>query len=208
MMKRTILNKSIQHMQIIGKKNDWETDKDFYAKSCKKYKINPKIDVCADSNNTLCQDFFDRNKNGLDQDFKKSFFMNPPYDPDYLCMSCNLINSFVSITFTLPPDSNKKAKKTRETKCDNCGAGMKMRKVLHRGVSEWLEKGYIQHLKHNVDGMILTFAKTDTKWWHEFVEDKAEVHFIKGRLRFNSGGIRSAYPAPYGSCFIIYRKKK
>ena len=71
--------------------------------------------------------------------------------------------------------------------------------------------------KNQVNALILTFAKTDVKWWHDFVEDTAEVHFIKGRIRFNDKDGKPAMfydkrkqkyvkgCAPYGSCWIIFR---
>ena len=75
-------------------------------------------------------------------------------------------------------------------------------------IYDFISYGYEQCKKHNVTGMFLTFAKTDTKWWHEFVEGMAEVHFIKGRIKFiNPATMQpSKNSAPYPSCFIIYRK--
>jgi len=69
-----------------------------------------------------------------------------------------------------------------------------------------MKKAYESHIKHNVTGLILVYAKTDTRWWHEFVENKAEVHFIKGRVKFYLDGQISKNSAPYPSCWIIYRK--
>ena len=64
-----------------------------------------------------------------------------------------------------------------------------------------------QHEKHNVDVLILAYAKVDTKWWHDYVEGRSEIHNIKGRIRFNC---KHGYPkdnvAPYPSCWIIWRK--
>lgn len=73
-------------------------------------------------------------------------------------------------------------------------------------VYDFMKKAYNEHLKNNVDALILVYSKTDTKWWHEFVENKAEVHFIKGRIRFNDAdGKPTKNSAPYPSCWIIYR---
>lgn len=77
-----------------------------------------------------------------------------------------------------------------------------------RKMDVWIEYAYEQHKKHNVTGMALVFSKTETQWWHNFVQDKAEVHFIKGRVRYEMGGCPSKNTAPYGSCWIIWRKKK
>lgn len=76
-------------------------------------------------------------------------------------------------------------------------------------VKQFMKYAYEQHKKHNVNALILTFAKTDTKWWHQYVEKKAEVHFIQGRIRFlNGSGHLTKHPAPYPSVWIIYRKEK
>ena len=74
---------------------------------------------------------------------------------------------------------------------------------------EFMHKAYDSHLKHNINILILAYAKTDTKWWHNYVEGIAEVHFIKGRIKFNdSNGVKTKNSAPYPSCWIIYRRKK
>ncbi len=75
-------------------------------------------------------------------------------------------------------------------------------------VDKFMKKAYYQHLKHGIDGLILVFAKTDTKWWHSFVEDKAEIHFIKGRIKFFKDGYETRNSAPYPSCFLIYRLER
>lgn len=75
-------------------------------------------------------------------------------------------------------------------------------------IRQFMRYGYEQHRKHNVNGLCLTYSKTDTKWWHQCVEGKAEVHFIEGRLKFNDEhGMITKHPAPYPSCWIIWRKK-
>ena len=56
--------------------------------------------------------------------------------------------------------------------------------------------------------MILCYAKTDTKWWHEYVEGKAEYHFQKGRIKFLDGqGNLTKNSSPYPSVWIIIRGK-
>lgn len=100
-------------------------------------------------------------------------------------------------------------------------------------VAHFMAKAYFEHKRHNVDALILTYSKTDTKWWHEYVEDRAEVHFIAGRVSFQFKGVRprfcteckvrsytqakrckacgktmTRYSAPYPSVWIIYRGRK
>ena len=60
-------------------------------------------------------------------------------------------------------------------------------------INQWMQKAYEQHLKYNVNALILVFAKTGTKWWHDYVEGKAERHFKKGRIRFLLNGIEPRY---------------
>ena len=38
------------------------------------------------------------------------------------------------------------------------------------------------------------------------IQLKAEIHHIKGRLKFLMDGVKSKNSAPYPSCWIIYRK--
>lgn len=45
-------------------------------------------------------------------------------------------------------------------------------------------------------------ARTDARWFHDYVLGKAEIRFIKGRLKF--GG--SAVNAPFPSMVVIYRQ--
>lgn len=73
-------------------------------------------------------------------------------------------------------------------------------------VKQFMRYAYEQHKKWNVNGLILVYAKTDTRWWHEYVQCKAEVHFIQGRIKFNDYyGRPTQHPAPYPSCWVIYR---
>lgn len=44
-------------------------------------------------------------------------------------------------------------------------------------------------------------SRTDTRWFHEFIYGKAEIRFIKGRLKF--GGHKNS--APFPSMIVIWR---
>ena len=69
-----------------------------------------------------------------------------------------------------------------------------------REVGKWVEKCA------KCDGMavMLLPARTDTRWFHEFIYNKAEVRFIKGRLKF--GGSKNS--APFPSMVVIFRKEE
>ena len=75
-------------------------------------------------------------------------------------------------------------------------------------IAKVMKKAWEEHQKHNIELLLLTYSKTDVRWWHDYVQGKAEVHFIKGRIKFlDSKGIPTKKPAPYPSCWIIFRPK-
>lgn len=69
-----------------------------------------------------------------------------------------------------------------------------------REIGKWVGKAYEESLK-GATVVCLLPVRTDTKWWHSYVEGKAEVRFIKGRLKF--GGAKNS--APFPSCIVIFR---
>jgi phage N-6-adenine-methyltransferase len=50
-------------------------------------------------------------------------------------------------------------------------------------VARWIAKSY-EASKAGATVVCLTYAKTDTRWWHTYVEDYAEVRFLRGRRKF------------------------
>ena len=49
-------------------------------------------------------------------------------------------------------------------------------------------------------GVALLPARTDTKWFHDYIYKKAEIRFIKGRLKFGS----NKNSAPFPSMIVIF----
>lgn len=69
-----------------------------------------------------------------------------------------------------------------------------------RGIIEWARKCH----EASQDGalvVLLVHARTDTRWFHEWVYGKAELRFVKGRLKFGDG----KQSAPFPSLVAIYR---
>lgn len=66
-----------------------------------------------------------------------------------------------------------------------------------RQVGQWVEKA----AKSKATVVMLLPARTDTKWFHEWVLPFGEIEFIKGRLKF--GGAVS--PAPFPSMIVVFR---
>lgn len=46
-------------------------------------------------------------------------------------------------------------------------------------------------------------ARTDTKWFHDFIYHKAEIRFIKGRLKFGN----SKNAAPFPSMVVVFHER-
>lgn len=73
-----------------------------------------------------------------------------------------------------------------------------------REIGKWVEKAYKTNQEHGDLVVMLLPARTDTKWFHDFIYHKAEIRFVKGRLKF--GGSTSG--APFPSMVIIYKQKR
>lgn len=72
-----------------------------------------------------------------------------------------------------------------------------------REIGKWVEKAYIASTWGATVVMLLP-ARTDTKWFHQYIYNKAEIRFIKGRLKFGN----SKTAAPFPSMVVIYRNEE
>lgn len=72
-----------------------------------------------------------------------------------------------------------------------------------RQIGEWVKKAYEESRKPNTLVVMLIPARTDTKWFHDYILGKAEIRFIRGRLKF--GGADNA--APFPSMVVVFRHK-
>ena len=72
-----------------------------------------------------------------------------------------------------------------------------------REIGKWVKKA--SESKGIV--VMLIPARTDTKYWHEYIFNKAsEIRFVKGRIKFELGDCKD--PAPFPSAIIIYNKEE
>lgn len=69
-----------------------------------------------------------------------------------------------------------------------------------RQISKWVRKAFLESVR-GVTTVMLLPARTDVRWFHEYVMHRAEIRFLRGRVRF--GG--SAINAPFSSMIVIYR---
>ena len=68
-----------------------------------------------------------------------------------------------------------------------------------REMPKWIKKCYQHKLGGGIAVMLIP-ARTDTKAFHEYIYGKAEIRFIKGRLKF--GGSKNN--APFPSMVVVF----
>ena len=72
-----------------------------------------------------------------------------------------------------------------------------------REIKDWVMKAFAEKDKAEKIVMLLP-ARTDTRWFHNYIYNKAsEVRFIKGRLKFGD----SENSAPFPSMVVVYSKR-
>ena len=52
--------------------------------------------------------------------------------------------------------------------------------------------------------VMLLPARTDTRWFHDYIYNKAEIRFIPGRLKFNS----QKNSAPFPSMVVVFQQSE
>ena len=72
-----------------------------------------------------------------------------------------------------------------------------------RQIKDWVKKSYEESQKDNTTVVMLIPARTDTIYFHEYIYHKAEIRFIKGRLKF--GNAKNS--APFPSMVVIFEQK-
>lgn len=70
-----------------------------------------------------------------------------------------------------------------------------------RELPKWVKKSYEESKKGALVVMLLP-ARTDTRWFHDYIYGKADIRFLKGRLKFGD----SKNAAPFPSMVVIFNK--
>lgn len=70
-------------------------------------------------------------------------------------------------------------------------------------VSDWVAHAWYSHFYFDTTIVMLLPARTDTKWFHNFIynEPGVEIRFIEGRLKFSN----SKHNAPFPSMLVIFK---
>ena len=67
-------------------------------------------------------------------------------------------------------------------------------------ISKWVEKCYREGIKDNTLVVMLIPSRTDTRYFHDFIYRRAEIRFVRGRVKF--GGKSNA---PFPSMIVVFR---
>ena len=67
-------------------------------------------------------------------------------------------------------------------------------------IGRWVEKGY-EEAQNGATVVMLIPARTETRYWHDYVMRAAEIRFIRGRLRFSGATVN----APFPSAVVVFR---
>lgn len=71
-------------------------------------------------------------------------------------------------------------------------------------IGKWVQKSFEESKKKNTLVVMLIPARTDTRYFHDFIYGKAEIRFIRGRLKFGN----SKTAAPFPSMVVIFKNKE
>ena len=121
------------------------------------------------------QDFFDE----LNEEFE--FTLDPCATPD---------NAKCAKFFTKERDGLKQ---------DWSGERVFCNPPYGRAIGAWVKKCHDEAQKGTLVVMLIP-ARTDTSYFHDYIYHKAEIRFIRGRLKF--GG--ASQGAPFPSMVVIY----
>ena len=74
-----------------------------------------------------------------------------------------------------------------------------------RNIGNWVKKAYDENLRNNNYIVMLLPARTDTRWFHEYIYGRGhvDVRFIRGRLKFSN----SKNSAPFPSMVVIFNPR-
>lgn len=72
-----------------------------------------------------------------------------------------------------------------------------------RQIGQWVKKAHDSAAVNGAVVVMLLPARTDTRWFHDYIYGKAEVRFLRGRIKFGA----ARYNAPFPCMVVIYKKE-
>lgn len=77
-----------------------------------------------------------------------------------------------------------------------------------RQIGKWIRKAYEESRRCTHPIVMLIPERTDTSYFHEYIYGKAEIRFIRGRLKFTDESGQEKDAAPFPSMVVIWRGKR
>ena len=69
-----------------------------------------------------------------------------------------------------------------------------------REIAQWVKKSYEEGQNRDTKVVMLVPARTDTKYWQDYIMKAQEVYFVRGRLKFGE----STNSAPFPSAVVVF----
>lgn len=70
-------------------------------------------------------------------------------------------------------------------------------------IGRWIKKAF-HEARRGAVVVALVPARTDTRWWHDYVMKAAEIRLVRGRLKFGD----ATTGAPFPSAVVVFRPGK
>ena len=70
-----------------------------------------------------------------------------------------------------------------------------------------MRKAY-EESRNGTTVVLLIPARTDTAYFHDYIYGKAEIRFVRGRLKFTDENGTGSQSAPFPSMLVIYNGEK
>ena len=70
-------------------------------------------------------------------------------------------------------------------------------------IASFLKKAYEEYKNNEVTSVILIPSRTDCKYFHDYVMKADLIHFIKGRVKFENGSVKTN-SAPFPSMLVVF----
>ena len=114
--------------------------------------------------------------------------------------------------FTLDPcatDLNCKCEKHYTKEDDGLSKDWKGETVFcnppyGRDLQNWIKKCATESKKNKTTVVMLIPSRTDIKAFHDYIANRAELRFIRGRLRFGE----ATAPAPFANMVVIFKGRR
>lgn len=90
----------------------------------------------------------------------------------------------------------------------DCGGSVFCNPPYGREIGKWVQKAYKEAAQGEYTIVLLIPARTDTNYFHDYIYGKAEIRFIRGRLRFTASNGNPAAPAPFPSMVVVYNGER